>query len=107
MNLPLFVGLLFLTTVGLGQIDSLQRELQNAKSVEMKVDLMNRLSFSYSQLSLDRAEEFANDALDLAKKIGLKAKRRIEFYNATIDCRLLEYELYAGTRRIEKAPDVE
>ncbi|MBV7530068.1 class I SAM-dependent RNA methyltransferase [Chitinophaga sp. sic0106] len=36
--------------------------------------------------------------LDLAKKIGLKAKRRIEFYNSTLDCRLLEYELYAGTR---------
>ncbi len=40
--------------------------------------------------------------LDLAKKIGLKAKRRIEFYNSTIDCRLLEYELYSGTRRMEK-----
>ena len=40
--------------------------------------------------------------LDLAKKIGLKASRRIEFYTATIDCRLLEYELYGGTRRIEK-----
>lgn len=40
--------------------------------------------------------------LDLAKKIGLKAKRRIEFYNSIIDCRLLEYELYAGTRRTEK-----
>jgi 23S rRNA G2445 N2-methylase RlmL len=37
--------------------------------------------------------------LDLAKKIGLKASRRIEFYTAKIDCRLLEYELYAGTRR--------
>jgi len=37
--------------------------------------------------------------LDLAKKIGLKAKRRIEFYTSTIDCRLLEYELYEGTRR--------
>jgi putative N6-adenine-specific DNA methylase len=37
--------------------------------------------------------------LDLAKKIGLKAKRRIEFYSAKLDCRLLEYELYAGTRR--------
>jgi putative N6-adenine-specific DNA methylase len=37
--------------------------------------------------------------LELAKKIGLKAKRRIEFYNSTIDCRLLEYELYAGTKR--------
>ena len=40
--------------------------------------------------------------LDLAKKIGLKAKRRIEFYNSTIDCRLLEYELYNGTRRVAK-----
>lgn len=36
--------------------------------------------------------------LDLAKKIGLKANRRIEFYTSTIDCRLLEYELYKGSR---------
>lgn len=35
--------------------------------------------------------------LDLAKKIGLRASRRIEFYTARLDCRLLEYELYAGT----------
>ena len=37
--------------------------------------------------------------LELAKKTGLKASRRIEFYTSTIDCRLLEYELYAGSRR--------
>jgi 23S rRNA G2445 N2-methylase RlmL len=37
--------------------------------------------------------------LDLAKKIGLKASRRIEFYTAKLDCRLLEYELYEGTKR--------
>jgi putative N6-adenine-specific DNA methylase len=37
--------------------------------------------------------------LDLAKKIGLKASRRLEFYTAKLDCRLLEYELYAGTKR--------
>ena len=40
--------------------------------------------------------------LELAKKIGLKPKRRIEFYTSKIDCRLLEYELYAGTKRIDK-----
>lgn len=40
--------------------------------------------------------------LDLAKSIRLKPSRRIEFYNATIDCRLLEYELYAGTKRTDK-----
>ncbi|MEP7256788.1 MAG: class I SAM-dependent RNA methyltransferase [Flavitalea sp.] len=37
--------------------------------------------------------------MDLAKKIGLKATRKIEFYNSAIDCRLLEYELYEGSRR--------
>lgn len=36
---------------------------------------------------------------DLAKKIGLKASRRVEFYNGKLDCRLLEYELYEGTKR--------
>jgi putative N6-adenine-specific DNA methylase len=44
--------------------------------------------------------------LDLAKKIGLKAKRRIEFYTSTIDCRLLEYELYEGTRKEDKTDRV-
>ncbi|NII84512.1 putative N6-adenine-specific DNA methylase [Pedobacter sp. SG908] len=36
---------------------------------------------------------------DLAKKIGLKAAKKIEFYNGKLDCRLLEYELYDGSRR--------
>ncbi|SUI98122.1 Ribosomal RNA large subunit methyltransferase L [Sphingobacterium spiritivorum] len=35
---------------------------------------------------------------DLAKKIGLRASRRTEFYNGKLDCRLLEYDLYEGTR---------
>ena len=36
---------------------------------------------------------------DLAKRIGLRASRIIEFYNGKLDCRLLEYELYEGSRR--------
>ena len=36
--------------------------------------------------------------LELAKKIGLKPKRRIEFFNGKIDCRLLEYEMWAGKK---------
>lgn len=39
---------------------------------------------------------------DLAKRIGLKASRRIEFYNGKLDCRLLEYELYEGSKREPK-----
>ena len=39
---------------------------------------------------------------DLAKKIGLRASRRIEFYNGKLDCRMLEYELYEGSKREPK-----
>jgi putative N6-adenine-specific DNA methylase len=48
--------------------------------------------------------------LELAKKIGLKAKRRIEFYTSTIDCRMMEFELYEGSRRMvreEVQPDAD
>lgn len=40
--------------------------------------------------------------LTLAKQVGLRTKRRIPFYNGEIECRLLEYELYEGSRRKEK-----
>lgn len=33
---------------------------------------------------------------ELAKRIGLKTKRRIPFFNGEIECRLLEFELYEG-----------
>lgn len=45
--------------------------------------------------------------MNLAKKIGLKAKRRIEFYTSIIDCRLLEFELYDGSRRMIREPETE
>ncbi len=38
---------------------------------------------------------------DLAKKVGLRTKRKIPFYNGPIECRLLEYDLYEGSRRRE------
>jgi len=40
---------------------------------------------------------------DLAKKIGLKASKKIEFYNGKLDCRMLEYELYDGSRRLPQS----
>jgi len=37
--------------------------------------------------------------LDLAKKVGLRTKRKIPFFNGPIECRLLEYDLYEGSRK--------
>lgn len=38
----------------------------------------------------------------LAKKVSLKPKRTLQFFNSGIECRLLEYELYEGTRKTKK-----
>lgn len=40
--------------------------------------------------------------LKLAKSIGLRTKRRMPFMNAKIECRLLEYELYRGSKKPNK-----
>ena len=41
--------------------------------------------------------------MDLSKKVGLRTKRRLPFYNGEIECRLLEYELYEGSKKAKKA----
>ena len=41
--------------------------------------------------------------MDLSKKVGLRTKRRLPFYNGDIECRLLEYELYEGSKKSKKA----
>jgi len=42
-----------------------------------------------------------------AKHIGLRTSRRIQMYNGPIECRLLRFEMYKGTRKIEsQAPKV-
>ncbi|MDQ7778602.1 MAG: class I SAM-dependent RNA methyltransferase [Planctomycetota bacterium] len=35
----------------------------------------------------------------LSKKVGLRASRRIPFFNARIECRLLRYDMYEGSRK--------
>lgn len=37
--------------------------------------------------------------LEAAKSIGLRTSRRVPLYNGSIECRLLKYELYRGSRK--------
>ncbi|MGI9544351.1 MAG: THUMP domain-containing class I SAM-dependent RNA methyltransferase [Cyclobacteriaceae bacterium] len=39
---------------------------------------------------------------NLAKKIGLRAAKKLPFFNGTIECRLLEYPLYQGNKKSAK-----
>ncbi|WP_246601649.1 THUMP domain-containing class I SAM-dependent RNA methyltransferase [Hymenobacter profundi] len=41
--------------------------------------------------------------LEAAKRIGLKTSRRVPLYNGPIECRLLKYELYQGSRKAARS----
>jgi len=43
---------------------------------------------------------------ELSKAIGLRSRKRTQFYNGEVECRLIEFELYAGSRkqRTDDAP---
>ncbi|XPV76459.1 MAG: THUMP domain-containing class I SAM-dependent RNA methyltransferase [Desulfovibrio sp.] len=40
--------------------------------------------------------------MKLAKRVGLRTSRRVPFYNAKIECRLLQYELYSGSKKASR-----
>ena len=37
---------------------------------------------------------------EAAKNIGLKPSRKIPLFNGKLECRLLKYEMYEGSRRV-------
>lgn len=42
---------------------------------------------------------------DAAKNIGLHPSAKIQLYNGALECRMLKYELYRGTKKIHKIKD--
>jgi tetratricopeptide (TPR) repeat protein len=50
-------------------LEFLQRQLEKSRTQEERIDLLNRISRTYSSVSLSSAEQFANDALQLATAI--------------------------------------
>ena len=61
--------------------------------------LYPRIGDFFKQKCLGRTGYVFTGNLELAKTIGLRTSRRIPFFNSEIECRLLQYDLYEGTRR--------
>jgi len=74
----------------LGELESLEKEYKRIG------DFFKKKCAGYTAYLL-------TGNLQLAKKVGLKASRRMIFYNGKIECRLLKYELYEGTKRLRNS----
>jgi 23S rRNA G2445 N2-methylase RlmL len=74
-------------------------------SVEALGPLYRRIGDFFKQKCLGYAGYIFTGNLDLAKQVGLRSSRRLPFWNGPIECRLLRFDLYAGTRRRRYALD--
>ena len=81
------------------QIPGLLTKWQPIVGVEANSCSIKKMKTKWGTCNIEAKRIWLN--LELAKKVGLRASRRMEFFNAKIDCRLLKYELYEGTRRKE------
>ena len=62
-------------------------------------DTYSRIGHFFKQKCVGYTGYIFTGNMELAKKIGLKPRRRTEFFNSKVDCRLLMYELYKGSKR--------
>jgi tetratricopeptide (TPR) repeat protein len=94
-------GLVFLFLISfsaLAQVDTpetLQIALEKASSPRDRVDLLNRLSHVYTQLSLENAEQFANDALQSARQLDYQ-KGIASSYNVLGICHSIRGDYTTG-----------
>jgi tetratricopeptide (TPR) repeat protein len=99
------VFLLLITVSAAAQVDTpetLQVALEKASSPLERIDLLNRLSHAYSQLSLENAEQFANDALENALNLDYQ-KGVASSYNVLGICYSIRGDYTAGLDYFIKA----
>jgi putative N6-adenine-specific DNA methylase len=70
----------------LGELESLEKEYKRIG------DFFKKKCAGYTGYLLTANKQ-------LSAKVGLKSSRRMVFYNGKIECRLLKYELYKGTKQ--------
>lgn len=97
--------LLMITFTAWGQSESpetLQVALEKAQSLKERIDLLNKLSHAYSQLSLESAEQFAEDALERSVDINYQ-KGIASSYNNLGICKSIRGDYTSGLDYFIKA----
>jgi len=67
--------------------------------IEELEDVYKRIGDYFKQKCAGYRGYIFTGNMELAKHVGLRTKTRTPFYNSNIECRLLRYDLYSGSRK--------
>jgi putative N6-adenine-specific DNA methylase len=73
------------------------------KRIEIKQNYYKEIGNTLKQKHTNTSAWLISSELEKIKTIGLKTSRKIKLFNGPLECRLLKYELYKGSRKINKS----
>ena len=73
------------------------------KRIELKQDYYKELGNTLKQKYTNTCAWIISSEFEELKKIGLRPSKRIKLFNGALECKLLKFELYAGSKKIKKS----
>jgi len=72
------------------------------KRIELKKDYYKQIGDSLKQNHINTQAWIISSELEELKTVGLRPSKKIKLFNGSLECKLLQYELYKGTKKINK-----
>jgi len=72
------------------------------KRIELKQDYYKEIGNTLKQKHINTSAWIISSELSELKKIGLRPSSKIKLFNGALECKLLEYQLYKGSKKASK-----
>ena len=72
------------------------------KRIELRKDYYREIGDTLKKYYINTNAWIISSELEELKKIGLKPSKKIKLFNGALECKLLKYELYKGSKKINK-----
>jgi putative N6-adenine-specific DNA methylase len=72
------------------------------KRIELKKDYYKEIGDTLKQLYTGTCAWMISSEMAALKTVGLKPSKKIKLFNGALECKLLQYDLYEGSKKIRK-----
>ena len=76
------------------------------KRIKLKPDYYKHIGDTLKKQYTNTSAWIITSDNEEVKKIGLKPSKKIKLYNGALECKLLKYEIYQGSKKTNKLQNV-
>mgnify|MGYP001211551924 CR=1 FL=1 len=73
------------------------------KRIDLKQDYYKKIGDTLKQKYINTSAWIISSDMNKIKTIGLKPSKKIKLFNGALECKLLQYNLYKGSKKINKS----